>query len=219
VLGANPGGSGETLVVTSPISGRIVARGSNVGEVVSPADALLTVADLSQVWVEADVYEKDLAKVRKGQLAEIRLDAVPGKVFTGKISSISDILSPESRTVKVRCVVSNTDGMLRGEMFAKVSLLTAQRGKSVLVAKEAVLDDNGEKIVFTPCMECPEDQKAGTNACGAYDKLGVKTGAVRGNLVEVVDGVEPGTLVVTTGAYQIKTALGSGKLEAGCTDH
>jgi cobalt-zinc-cadmium efflux system membrane fusion protein len=205
--------------VTSPISGRIVVRNTNVGEMVSPSDALFTVANLSMVWVEADVYEKDLAEVRKGQVAEIHMDAFPGRTFPGRIASIGDILSPESRTAKVRCILANPDGLLRGEMFARVALLTAKRGRTVFVPKEAVLDDAGGKIAFTPCMECPEDKNAGTNACGAYDKLNVTTGSVRGDRIEILSGVEPGTLIVTKGAYQLKTALGSGKLEAGCTDH
>ncbi len=219
VLGANPSGTGDTIAVTSPIAGRIVSRHSNVGEMATPSDALFTVADLSQVWIEADVYEKDVAQVRRGQVAEIRVDAFPGRAFSGRVGSIGDILSPESRTAKVRCTVGNSEGLLRGEMFARVSLLTAKRGRTVFVPREALLDDAGGKIVFTPCAECPEDIKAGTNACGAYDKISVKTGSVRGDRVEIVSGVEPGTLIVTKGAYQLKTALGSGKLEAGCADH
>ncbi len=219
VLGASPSGSGDTIAVTSPISGRIVARNTNAGETVSSSDALFTVANLSRVWVEGDVYEKNLATVRKGQVVEIRVDAYPDRIFTGKVDSISDILSSESRTAKVRCVVSNSQGLLRGEMFARMNLLISKRGQTVLVAKEAVLDDAGSKIVYTPCMECPEDKKAGTNACGAYDKLTVKIGQMRGNKVEIISGLQPDTLVVTTGAFQIKTAMSSGKLEAGCTDH
>jgi cobalt-zinc-cadmium efflux system membrane fusion protein len=219
VLGASPTGSGDTIAVTSPISGRIVARNTNVGETVSPSDALFTVANLSQVWVEGDVYEKDLSRVHKGQPVEIRVDSYPDRTFSGKVDSISDILSTESRTAKVRCVVANSQGLLRGEMFARMNLLISKRGQTVLVAKDAVLDDSGSKIVFTPCMECPEDRKAGTNACGAYDKLTVKTGQMRGNRIEILSGLQPGTPVVTTGAYQIKTAMSSGKLEAGCTDH
>lgn len=219
VLGAAPNGAGDTIAITSPISGRIVARNTNVGETVSPSDALFTVANLSQVWVEGDVYEKDLSRVHKGQIVEIRVDAYPDRTFTGRVGSISDILSAESRTAKVRCVVANSQGLLRGEMFARMNLLISKRAQTVLVPKDAVLDDAGAKIVFTPCMECPEDRKAGTNACGAYDKLTVKTGQIRGSKVEIISGVQPGTLIVTTGAYQIKTAMSSGKLEAGCTDH
>jgi len=88
----------------------------------------------------------------------------------------------------------------------------------VLVPKQAVLDDAGAKIVFTPCLECPEDKKAGTNACGAYDRLVVELGPAHGNKVEALSGVEAGTRVVTVGAHQIKSALSSGKLEAGCKD-
>jgi cobalt-zinc-cadmium efflux system membrane fusion protein len=210
---------GDRLTITSPISGRIISRLTNVGEMASPSDALFVVADLSQVWVEADVYEKDLAKVREGQVAEIVVDAYPDKMFSGRVDSISDVLGPESRTAKVRCVVANTQGLLRGEMFAGVTLLTSKRGQTVLMSKEAVLDDAGEKIVFTPCMECSEDVKAGTNACGNYDRLMVKTGSMHGNRMELLSGVKPGTLVVTTGAYQIKTAMSSGKLAAGCAGH
>ncbi len=217
VLGANPSGSGDSVAVVSPISGRIVERRTNVGEMASPSDALFTVANLEQVWLEADVYEKDLARVRKGQSVEIRVDAYPDKVFGGTVDSVGDILNPESRTAKVRCNVSNSQGLLRGEMFAKVSVITARRGSAVLVPREAVLDDAGTKIVFTPCLDCPEDVKAGASVCGSYDKLQVQTGNSQGNRIEILAGIEPGTQVVTKGAFQLKTALGSGKLEAGCT--
>lgn len=218
VLGANPSGSGDTISVTSPISGRIVLRNTNVGEMASASDELFVVANLERVWVEADVFEKDLAKVTRGQRVEVRVDAYPDRVFGGKIESIGDILSRESRTAKVRCSVSNTDSLLRAEMFASVSIITATRGSTVLVPRESVLDEAGRKIVFTPCVDCPEDVKAGTSVCGSYDKLEVVTGPARGNLVEVVSGLEPGTTVVTKGAFQLKTALGSGRLHAGCSD-
>lgn len=217
VLGANPAGSGETIAVTSPISGRITARSANAGEMTTPSDSLFTIANFSQVWVEADVYEKDLAKVRKGQPVEIRVDAYQDKVFSGKVNFIGDILSAESKTAKVRCAIANPQGLLKGEMFAQVTLVTSTRGKTVLIPKQAILDDAGKKIVFTPCMECPEDLKAGTNACGAYDKFEVETGSVHGDRIEILKGIELGTDVVTVGQYQLKSALGSGQLEAGCS--
>lgn len=219
VLGASPRGSGDTIAIVSPISGRIISRNTNIGQMASPADAIYTIANLSQVWVEADVYEKDLSRIRKGQRAEIRVDSYPDRVFTGTVDSVSDILSPESRTAKVRCVVSNPGGLLRGEMFARISLITGGRRDCVLVPKQAVLDDAGAKIVFSPCTDCKEDVEAGKSICGSYDKLTVTTGAVHGDKVEILSGLRPGTDVVTTGAYQLKTALGSGKLEAGCADH
>ena len=218
VLGASPEGSGETISVTCPISGRVVSRHTNVGEMASPADALFTVANLSQVWAEADVFEKDLARVRKGQAVEIRVDAYPDRIFRDRVDFIGDLLSPESRTAKVRCIIPNPGGLLKGEMFARVSLITSRRGGTVLVPKQAVLDEAGQKIVFTPCMECPEDQEAGTNACGAYDKFNVETGSVHGDQIEILKGLDAGTKVVTVGQYQLKSALGSGQLKAGCKE-
>lgn len=218
VLGASTRESGDTIAIVTPIAGRIVSRHTNVGEMAAPSDALFTVANQSQVWIEADVYEKDLARIRKGQSAEIRVDAYPDRAFGGRVDAISDILNPESRTARVRCVVPNSGGLLRGEMFARISLVTGKRGSSVLIPKQAVLDDSGRKIVFTPCMDCEEDREAGESVCGNYDKLEVTLGPVQGDRIEVLSGLDPGVDVVTAGAYQLKTA-GSGTLEAGHTAH
>ena len=216
VLGADPSGSGDTVAVTSPISGRIVSRDTNVGQMASPADALFTVANLAQVWIEADVYEKDLAKARKGQPAEIRVDAYPDRVFAGRVGSIGDLLSPESRTAKVRCAVPNPDGLLRGGMFAKVTLVAGHRGSAILIPRQAVLDEADGKVVFVPCTECRADTVAGKSTCGSFDKVEVTLGPARGDKVEVLKGLKHGARVVTAGAYQLKSALSSGKLEAGC---
>ncbi len=219
VLGADPAGSGETIAVTSPISGRIISRDTNIGQMATPSDPLFTVANQERVWIEADVHEKDLSKVHRGQKVEIRAGAYPDSVFAGRVDSIGDMLSPESRTAKVRCVVTNGDGRLRAEMSARVSLLIGRRGQTVLVPREAILDDAGKKIVFIKCDECPEDVKAGRSVCGEFDKLDVEIGPTRGSKIEIVNGVKPGAEVITSGAFQLKTAFGSGKLEAGCTDH
>ena len=218
ILGASPSGTGENITVVSPVSGRIISRHTNIGEMASPESPLFTVANLNQVWIESDIYEKDLARVRKGQPVEIRVDTYPDKVFRGKVDSIGDFLSSDSRTAKIRCVVSNTQGMLRGEMFARISLITSKRGSTVLIPKQAILDDAGKKIVFTTCTECPEDIKNGPSACGEYDRAEVITGPVHGDRIEVLSGITPNTEVVTVGAFQLKTAMGSGQLSAGCAD-
>jgi cobalt-zinc-cadmium efflux system membrane fusion protein len=219
VLGASPAGSGDTISITSPIAGKVVSRAVNLGEMVEPSGTLFTVMNLSDVWVEASIYEKDLAKIRTGQTAEIRVNSYSGKVFRGKVTYIGDILDAESRTAKVRCEVSNRAGLLKPEMYATVGIVTARRGAAVLIPREAVLDDSGKKIVFMPCTECDEDKKPGASGCGNYDRIEVETGATHGVNVEILAGIMPGDKVVTTGAYQLKTALGSGKLEAGCAGH
>ena len=218
VLGSSPGGSGELTAVTSPISGRVVAREANLGEMVEPSDTLFTVMDLSDVWAEASVYEKDLARVHAGQLAEVRVNSYPGQVFSGRVAHVGDVLEAESRTAKVRCAVANSGGLLKPEMFATVSIITAKRSGAVLVPKEAVIDDAGKKVAFVACMDCEEDKRARKSVCGRYDKVEVKLGLTHGDKAEVIGEIEPGQEVVTAGAYQLKTALGSGKLDAGCAD-
>jgi cobalt-zinc-cadmium efflux system membrane fusion protein len=180
---------------------------------------MFTVMNLSDVWVEANVYEKDIATVRKGQMVEIKVNGYPDKVFSGKVTHVGDVLNSASRTARVRCVVSNPDAVLKPEMFATVNIITAKRGQAVLVKKEAVLDEAGKKIVFIACADCPEDKEAGKSVCGEYDKRDVTLGSTHASKVEVLKGLEPGEEVVVEGQYQIKTALASGKLEAGCTDH
>jgi RND family efflux transporter MFP subunit len=219
VLGASPDGSGDTISIVSPISGRIVERNVNIGEMAEPSGTLFTIMNLSDVWVEANVYEKDLTKIRKGQSAEIRVNTFADKAFTGTVTYIGDVLDSASRTAKIRCAVSNPNGALKPEMFATINIVTAKRGDAILIPKKSVLDDSGKKIAYIACMECPEDIKAGTNACGAYDRRELSLGSAHGDRVEVTSGLNRGDKVVTDGAYQLKTALGSGKLEAGCTDH
>jgi cobalt-zinc-cadmium efflux system membrane fusion protein len=218
VLGADPEGTGETINIVSPISGRIVTRNANIGEIANPSNVLFTIINPSNVWVEADVYEKDIAKAHKGQTVEIRVDAYPEKTFMGHVDYVGDILSSDSRTAKIRCIVDNHKEILKGEMFTSVSLVTGERDDVILIPKEAVLDDSGKKVVFTPCMDCPEDKKAGKSICGSYDMIEVKTGSIQGNQIEILNGLQSGDLVVIVGQYQLKSALGSGKLEAGCTD-
>lgn len=217
VLGASSNGSGDTITISSPISGRVVERNTNLGEMAEPSSSLFTVMNLSDVWVEAGVYEKDIEKVRKGQVAEIRVSSFPEKTFSGRVTYIGDVLDAASRTAKVRCVVSNPGGLLRPEMFASIDIVTAKRGGAVLIPKKAVLNDNGKQIVFTACTECPEDVKAGKSVCGEYDKFTLELGAVHGDRVEVLSGLKPGDEVVTEGQYQLKTALSAGTLEAGCS--
>ncbi|MHB1455531.1 MAG: efflux RND transporter periplasmic adaptor subunit [Armatimonadota bacterium] len=219
VLGASPSGSGEMISITSPISGKIIERAINIGEMADPSSILFTVMNLSDVWIEANVYEKDLSRIKKGQVAQIKVNTYPDRVFSGKITHISDTLDSESGTARIRCAVSNPMGLLKPAMFATVNIITAKRRGAVLIAKAAILDEAGKKIIFIPCMDCEEDVKAKKSICGAYDKREVKTGSVHGDRIEVLSGINPGEEVVTTGAFQLKTAYGSGTLEAGCSDH
>lgn len=218
VLGASPSGSGDTLAITTPISGRVVERGVSLGEMVDPSASLFTVMNLSDVWLEASVFEKDLARVEVGQTAEIRVNSYPDRVFSGRVAHVSDVLDSASRTARVRVAVANPAGLLKPEMFANVSVITGRRKGAVLLPKQAVLDEAGKKVVFAACTDCPEDQKAGKSECGGFDKCEVELRAAHGGRVEVASGIRPGDQIVVVGQHQLRSAFGSGQLSAGCAD-
>jgi cobalt-zinc-cadmium efflux system membrane fusion protein len=218
VLGAAPAGSGDAVPIISPISGRVVARTTNLGEMAGPSDTLFTVMDLSEVWVEANAYEKDIARVRVGQIVEVKVDSYSGRLFSGRVTHLGEILDPVSRTARVRCALPNPSGLLKPEMFATITIITAKRRGAVLVPKEAVLDDAGKKIVFVPCMDCEEDKQAGKSICGKFDSRTVELGPAHDGQVEVRKGLSSDESLIVAGAYQLKASLGSGKLEAGCSD-
>ncbi|MHB0937777.1 MAG: efflux RND transporter periplasmic adaptor subunit [Armatimonadota bacterium] len=215
---AGASGNAVSIPITASISGVITERLATPGQSVEASTDLFTIVNTDRVWVWANVYEKDLAQVRVGQSAVVTVSSFPGKAFRGVVRHIGTGLDAETRTARIRCEVPNPGGALKAGMFATVSLATGQGGKALLIPKTAVLDEAGKKIVFAPCMDCEEDINAGKSACGSFDKHEVTLGAAHGEKVEVVRGLEAGAQVVTTGQYQLKTALGSGQLEAGCTD-
>jgi cobalt-zinc-cadmium efflux system membrane fusion protein len=215
---AGASGNAVSIPITAPISGVITERQATPGQAVEASTDLFTIVNTEKVWVWANVYEKDLAQVRLGQAAEITVTAFPGQPFRGTVRQVGTALNAETRTARIRCDVANPGGALKAGMFATVNIATGKGTQALLIPKAAVLDEAGKKIVFSPCMDCEDDQATG-KSCGSFDKLEVILGATHGDQVEILRGLEPGLDVVTTGNYQLKTALGSGQLEAGCTDH
>ncbi len=211
-------GNAVSLPIIAPISGVITERRATPGQAVEASTDLFTIVNTDRVWVWANVYEKDLAKVRLGAVAAIHANGVPNATFAGKVTHIGSAMNAETRTARIRCEVANPGDRLKAGMFATVNIATGKGASALLIPKVAVLDDAGKKIVFSPCMDCEDDEATG-KSCGSFDKLEVTLGATHGDNVEVVSGVQAGLEVVTTGQYQLKTAFGSGKLEAGCADH
>jgi len=170
------------------------------------------------IWVIASAHEKDLPRIGRGQDVEVRVNGYPDEVFTGTVSLIGNSLDPKPRRAPVRCIVPNDAGVLKPGMFTTVDIITEQEKDALLVPSSAVLDVAGGKIVFIACADCPEDREAGKSVCGAFDKIEVELGAVRGDRVEITGGLGPGADVVVAGQYQLKTSLGAGTLQAGCAD-
>jgi cobalt-zinc-cadmium efflux system membrane fusion protein len=191
------------MPLVSPLSGVVARNEAVTGAGVEPTKMLYLVSDLSVLWVEADVPERDLGRVQAGQPAEIRVQAYPDRTFTGRVQTLGRALDEESRTLTVRIVVPNRDDALKSGMLAQVSLLTGGGEEAVTVPADAVQRDGERSLVFV------EQQS------GVFAVREVTVGRKAGNRIEIRSGVEPGEKVVTTGSFRLKSDMKKTEMEAG----
>lgn len=178
----------RTLDLHSDISGYVVAKMALHGMRVTPADTLFDIADLSRLWVLADVYESDLPSVRLGMQAELSIPYLPGRSWRGPVSYINPTVEEKTRTIKVRIEVSNDGEALKPEMFADV-FLKSDLGIGVVVPESAVIDTGDRKLVFLD----RED--------GRLEPREVQVGAKVGNGFQVLRGLLEGDRVVTSANF------------------
>jgi cobalt-zinc-cadmium efflux system membrane fusion protein len=190
----NPHSPAETTIL-SPFAGVITRAVAAPGEVVDQTSELFTVADLSQVWVQAEVYEKDLGRIRVGQAALITVDTYPNEPFAGRVTYISDMLDPQTRTAKVRCEVPNRNVRLKLDMYATVQLPTTFSRRAVAVPARAIQQVEGKTVVFV------------RQTATAFEARQVVTGKVIDGLTEITAGLRVGEPVVTQGAFRLKSIL------------
>lgn len=182
-------------VLRAPFAGIIVYYDVSPGEQVDRDRRLFTLVDTSNVWVLADVYEKDLGLVRAGGSCRVEVPSYPGEIMVGRITYVSDFLDPASRTAKVRCVVANPDAKLKLEMFATVSMPVRHGREALTVPATAVQRMNGEVIVFVK-----------TDDTG-FEPRGVSIGQEGPDWAEVLAGLEGDETVVTNGSFYLKSSL------------
>lgn len=194
VDGENPPSSSVTAI-RSGFAGVVIKAAAAPGEVVDSTSELFQIADLSRVWVQAEVYEKDLGRIRAGQTAAISVDTYPDEKFSGKVTYVGDILDPQTRTVKVRCEVANPGTKLKLDMFATVSLPTTFSKRALVVPASAIQQAEGKNMVFV--------QKSPTK----FEPRNITLGKVLGGKTEVLTGLKEGEPVVTNGAFHLKSIL------------
>ena len=180
------------ITLFAPISGKIIQNNAVLGGMIDQSTEVFTIMDPSLLWVDAEIYERDIAKVRAGQSAEVTVPAYPNETFTGKISYISDILKDETRTITVRTEVENKSYKLKPGMFANIKISLNYQSQALVIPEEAVLDDKDNKIVFI--------RKDGS----FYLQL-VEIGTKEKGYVEIIKGIQAGDEVVTRGNYQLKS--------------
>jgi Cu(I)/Ag(I) efflux system membrane fusion protein len=190
------GGEGRrTLTFRSPVSGVVTEKKAVQGMRFAPGDALYQVADLSSVWVIADVSEQDIGQmsgmVKAGAQARVKITAYPDKVFAGTVAYVYPRLTAETRTVPVRIELANPGGLLKPAMYAQVELPVAGRGSVLAVPLSAVIDSGTRQVVLVQAGE------------GRFAPRLVKLGARDDAYVEVIEGVSEGERVVTSANFLI----------------
>ena len=174
--------------LNSPIDGTVVERNATVGATVGADANLFKIINVSRVWVDANVFEKDLQRVRLGQEVKLTVPAFPGSTFSGKVILVNSVVDPDTRTVKVRTEVPNLDGRLKPDMFANVEIITDVNRSAISIPQSAVLNDQGKTVVFVA-------------EGNSYKKRQVHTGIQNGDLVEIIEGLYAGDKVVVKGNY------------------
>jgi cobalt-zinc-cadmium efflux system membrane fusion protein len=181
--------------LVAPFDGVINSVGAAAGDIVDTSSSIVSLADLSTMWVQANVSERDAAAVHPGQTVAVHIDAYPDRQFTGRVIDVADQADAATGTVAVRCELPNNDAALRANMFATVDIEAPLGHDSVLVPDAALQDVNGQTAVFVP---------AGN---GHFTWHAVRTGFAAKGMTEIVSGVPAGTSVVTDGSYWLKAAL------------
>lgn len=178
------------LLLRAPVSGTVLERGVVEGQYVGPDTPLFSVADLSRVWLLADVYEMNLARVAVGDRAYFTADAFPGRTFEGRVDFLYPTVSTETRTIKAHIVLDNRDGALRPGMYGRVRAEGAGP-KQLVVPSEAVISTGDQTYVFV------------AHARGRFVPRAVLVGQRNGDWVQVLRGLAEGDTVVASASFLI----------------
>jgi membrane fusion protein, copper/silver efflux system len=186
------GSAQRTLPVAAPSPGVILEKFVLLGQKIEPGAPLYRIADLSKVWVVANAYQGDLARIKVGAAAEIVLSYLPGKTFMGRVTFVSPVLDPETRTAEVRIEVSNTAALdLKPEMFATVTVKAATGGPVVAVPEQALIRTGRRDIAVVASGD------------GYFEPREVKLGAAAEGYVEVLEGLREGESLVVSSQFLI----------------
>lgn len=184
-------------VIKAPTSGYIVERNANPGSFIRQDNAasLFTISDMKDVWIWANVFESDIAKVKKGYDARVTTLAYPDKVFSGKVNDISSVLDPENKVMKVKITLPNKDMLLKPEMFTNVIITNTEGQQSVAISAAAVIFDSSKNYVVVYKDKCHLEIRE-VSVIKTVDKT-----------TYIASGLKPGEILISKNQLLLYNAL------------
>lgn len=189
----------RTVTLSAPASGFVIDKKVVQGQSIQAGEELYTIADLSDVWVEAQLREEDAGRVGVGAAATLQFTSYPGRPFTGRITYIDPILGEQARTVKARITVSNSDGRIKPGMYATV-ILNSSTQNALTVPRSAVVQTGERALVFVDLGN------------GRLIAQAVRLGRTGGDYVEILSGLSSGQRVVTSAQFLIDSESNLGEV-------
>jgi Cu(I)/Ag(I) efflux system membrane fusion protein len=181
----------KSLHIHTPADGIVINIGAREGQYVTPETELYMIADLSKVWVYAEIYEYELPWVKVGDPVEMRLAGVPGRIFKGHLAFIYPYAEAKTRTIKVRLVFDNAELLLKPDLFAEVTIYAGKQVDAVVIPSEAVIRSGAKTQVFI------------VRGAGKFEPRQITTGLSSNDDIAVLDGVKAGEEVVTSAQFLI----------------
>lgn len=194
----------KTMIIRAPLDGIVLDKTAFVGMNVGPGINTYTIADLSYVWVQADIYEDNISFIKLGQQAKLTIPALPGKLFNGKVTFIDYVVGTSTRTAKVRFEFDNAAYHLKPGMYTMVDL-ELKMGRWLALPEEALIDTGERKIIFVAKQE------------GRFEPREVKVGFKAGGFYQLISGVAKDELVVTSAQFLLDSESRLKAFEAGDT--
>ncbi len=194
---AEPGeyDEGEVISVTAPLKGSVLKRMVSAGSVVTPADDLFVISDLSRLWVVAAMPEKYLPMIKVGQDVSLTVRAYGQRPFPARITLVGDVLDPVTRTAQVRCVLDNSSGELKPEMYATIMFELEQSESSLMVPAAALQDINGQPSIFVSL------------GADRFRAVSVRPGRKSGDMLAIAGDIKPGDRIAVDGSFLLKSEL------------
>lgn len=198
---AQTGQANDHMTIYAQFGGTVLEKLVLPGTYIMPGEKLYNLSDLSNVWMYADIYEKDLAGVQIGQPVTVTSGAYPGEIFNGQVTFINPILDDSSRTVKVRVAMGNPGGRLKPNLFVNAAI-SVPLGEKLVVPESSLLDTGTRKVVYVVQGE------------DTFVKRDVVIGKEADGYIQILSGLAPGDVVVTAATFLIdsQTQLGSGSM-------